>query len=473
VNNARILVVDDEEVVCTSCTLLLSEEGYEVQTSQHPKEGLLMAEQNPYDIILLDRKMPGISGMEFLRRIKEVRPDTEVIIMTGFAEISTAVEATKLGAFDYIPKPFSPDRLLVTVGKALETRELLSENRYLRHELQSRYKFENIVGCSKAMQAVYEVVTQVSATNTTILIRGESGTGKELIARAIHFNSPRKTKRIVAVDCGALHDSLLESALFGHVKGAFTGAVSAKKGLFEVADGGTLFLDEIGHTSLTLQAKLLRVLQERVFTPVGDTQERRADVRLITATNKDLEAMVAEGTFREELFYRLNIVPIDLPPLRKRKEDIPALAMHFLEKTRDQTGCEVSAISPQALRLLVDYDWPGNVRQLENVIHRAVVLAAGPTIVSEQLPAEIRDNSSHATGGVPKTSEELKELKKELREKSVEEVERRFVAEALQRNDWNVRRAAVEVGMQRPNFQALMRKYQITPPRNVHISDDD
>jgi DNA-binding NtrC family response regulator len=459
--------------VCSSCTLLLSEEGYEVQTSQQPKEGLAAAEQNPFDVILLDLKMPGMGGMEFLRRIKEVRPDTEVIIMTGFAEISTAVEATKLGAFDYIPKPFTPDRLLVTVGKALETRELVFENRYLRGELQARYKFENIVGSSREMQAVYQVVSQVSPTNTTVLILGESGTGKELIARAIHFNSPRKTKRIVAVDCGALQDNLLESELFGHVKGAFTGAVSAKKGLFEVADGGTLFLDEIGHTSFSLQTRLLRVLQERVFTPVGGTDERKADVRLIAATNKDLQAMVAEGTFREELFYRLNIVPIHLPPLRKRKEDIPALAMHFLKKTSEESGCDVTAISPQTLRLLVDYDWPGNVRQLENVIHRAVVLSPGPTIVSDLLPPEIRDQVPPSTAHVPKTSEELKEIKKELREKSVEDVERQFVIEALRRNEWNVRRAAIEVGMQRPNFQALMRKYQITLPSGVPLSDEE
>ena len=242
-----------------------------------------MAEQNPYDVVLLDLKMPGMSGMEFLRRVKAVRPDTAVVIMTGFAEISTAVEAIKLGAFDYVPKPLSPDQLVVAVGKAIETQELLSENRYLHRELQSRYKFENMIGRSDAMQAVYDLVARVAATGTTVLIRGESGTGKELIARAIHFNSPRKNMRFVAVDCGSLHDNLLESELFGHAKGAFTGAVAAKKGLFEVADGGTLFLDEIGNTSLMLQAKLLRVLQERVFTPVGDTREhdhrRAADRR--------------------------------------------------------------------------------------------------------------------------------------------------------------------------------------------------
>ena len=469
--NARILVIDDEKVVCQSCYLLLSGEGCEVDTSQNPKEGLVMAEQNPYDLILLDLKMPEVSGMEFLRRIRDFRPDTEVIIMTGFAEISTAVEAIKLGAFDYLPKPFSPDQLIVAVGKAIETREIRAENRYLRRELQARYKFETIVGSSKEMQAVYGLIAQVSVTNTTVLIRGESGTGKELIARAIHFNSPRKNKRFVAVDCGSLHENLLESELFGHVKGAFTGAIAAKKGLFEVADGGTLFLDEIGHTSLMLQAKLLRVLQERVFTPVGDTRERKTDMRLIAATNKDLDAMVAQGSFRGELFYRLNIVPVQVPPLRKRKEDIPALAMHFVRKFREETGCEVFDISPETLRLLVDYDWPGNVRELENVIHRAVVLNCGKTIGSGQLPQEIRENSPSPTVCLPKTSEELKQLKKELRETAVADVERHFVAEALKRNGWNVTRAAADVGMQRPNFQALMRRYHIAIPPNQGASE--
>jgi len=464
-SNARILVVDDEEVVCLSCSRLLSEEGYEVDTSADPKVGLAMAEEHPYDVILVDLKMPEIGGMEFLRRVKNIRPDTEVVIMTGFAQISTAVEAIKLGAFDYVPKPLSPDQLVVTIGKTLETREIRSENRYLHSQLQSRYKFENIVGSGKAMQEVYDLVARLAATNTTTLVRGESGTGKELIARAIHFNSSRKTMRFVAVDCGALHESLLESELFGHVKGAFTGAISTKKGLFEVAEGGTLFLDEVGNTSVMLQAKLLRVLQEQVFTPVGHTQERKTDVRIIAATNRDLAEMVAGGSFREDLYYRLNIVTIEVPPLRKRREDIPALVMHFLSKYREESGSEVSEISPEALRMLVDYAWPGNVRELENVIQRAVVLANGKTITSEQLLPEIQGDTPRLTFKVPRTSEELKQRKKQLREKAVEEVERRFVTKALERNGWNITHAAADVGMQRPNFQALMRQHRIAPPR--------
>jgi DNA-binding NtrC family response regulator len=392
--------------------------------------------------------------------------------MTGFAQISTAVEAIKLGAFDYIPKPLSPDQLIVTVGKALEAQEMRSENRYLRRELESRYKFENMIGRSREMQAVYDLIARVSTTSTTVLIHGESGTGKELIARAIHFNSPRKTMRFVTVDCGALHDNLLESELFGHAKGAFTGAISAKKGLFEVADGGTLFLDEIGNTSVMLQAKLLRVLQERVFTPVGATQEQKTDVRLIAATNKDLGEMVTQGTFRDDLFYRLNIVPVEVPPLRKRREDVPALAMHFLKKFREETGCDVSEIAPDALSLIVDYDWPGNVRELENVIHRAVVLARGNSIVSGQLPPEIRDVASRMTVLIPRTSGELKQRKKELRERAVDEVERRFVAEALKRSEGNVTRAAAEVQMQRSNFQALMRKHGVGSAASQFADED-
>ncbi len=466
--DARILIVDDEEVVCRSCALLLSEEGSQVDTFHDARQGLAAAEQTSYDVILLDLKMPVLNGMELLRRIKGVRPDVEVILMTGYAEISTAVEAIKLGAFDYVPKPFDPNQLTVCVRKAVETHRIRAENRYLRSELQSRYKFENIVGNSREMQSVYEMVTQVCGTNVTVLIRGESGTGKELVARAIHFNSPRKNMRFIGIDCGALHENLLESELFGHVKGAFTGAVTAKKGLFEVADGGTLFLDEIGHTSFALQAKLLRVLQERVFTPVGDTRERRADVRLIAATNKDLDAMVKEGSFREELFYRLNIVPVVLPPLRNRREDIAALASHFIRKFCDENNrTAVPTLSTEALQLMMDYSWPGNVRELENAIQRAVVLTSGETITADRLPAAVRTASVVSNVSVPRSSKELKAVKKQLREQAVEEVERRFVIEALRRSGGNVSRAAADVGMLRPNFQALMRQYHLSTPTDI------
>lgn len=458
---SRILVVDDEEIVCLSCDSVLSAEGHEVVTTQDPHHGLKLLEQELFDVALVDLKMPSIDGLEFLRRAKDSCPDLVVTVMTGYADVTTAVEAMKSGAFDYVPKPITPDQLAVIIGRALDARELVSENRYLRRELQAKYHFENIVGNSSAMQQVYELIERVSDSNATVLIQGESGTGKELIARAIHFNSPRKDRRFVAVDCGALHANLLESELFGHVKGAFTGAVTTKKGLFEVADGGTLFLDEISNTSLALQSKLLRVIQERVFVPVGDTKEYHTDIRLIAATNADLVAEVARGTFREDLFYRLNIVPIHLPPLRERREDIPDLVQFFLRKHRKRETDEPLAISAETLSLLVDYDWPGNVRQLENVVQRAVILARGTTIEPELLPAEIRSSSVCLRHEVPKTSDQLKEQKKILRQRSVEEIERLFTLEALRRNDWNVTRAAADVGMQRPNFQALMRKYHI------------
>ncbi len=451
--HATILVVDDEEVVCESCTLLLSEQGHEVQSSQDPSKGLALAQQHPFDAVLVDLKMPDLDGMSFLRQLKDVQPDTEVIVMTGFAEIATAVEAIKLGAFDYVPKPFNPDQLVLIIQKALSARAMRAENRYLRRELQSRYKFETIIGSSRAMQDVFDVISHVSTSNASVLIRGESGTGKELVARAIHFNSPRKSARFVAVDCGSLHENLLESELFGHAKGAFTGAISTKKGLFEVADGGTLFLDEIGNTSLLLQSKLLRVLQERVFIPVGDTKEHKTDIRLIAATNRDLEAMVASGEFRQELFYRINIVPVLLPALRDRKKDIPALAMHFLTKFWEEMGGQAATISPDALDLLVHYAWPGNVRELENVMHRVAVLSNEPTITPAQLPAEIRDSPATSSWAVPTSSQELKERKRELRIAAVAEIERRFVLQALERNDWNIARAAADVDMQRSNFQ--------------------
>ncbi len=461
---ASILIVDDEEIVCESCSLLLSEQGHEVHTSRDPKMGLALAQQHPFDVVLVDLKMPDLDGMSFLRQLKDLQPDTEVIIMTGFAEFTTAVEAVKLGAFDYVPKPFNPDQLVLIIKKALDARELRAENRYLRRELQSRYKFETIIGSSPAMRAVFDLISHVSASSASVLIRGESGTGKELVARAIHFNSPRKGARFVAVDCGALHENLLESELFGHAKGAFTGASSAKKGLFEVADGGTLFLDEIGHTSLLLQTKLLRVLQERVFTPVGDTRERKTDIRLIAATNKDLDAMVANGEFRQELFYRINIVPITLPALRQRKEDIPVLAIHFLAKFRDEMGGPPAAISHEALDLLLNYDWPGNVRELENVMHRVAVLSNEATVAPTQLPPEIRESSASSALPIPTTSQELKQRKRQLRAAAVEDIERGFILQALERNGWNIARAAADVDMQRPNFQALMRRYRIVKP---------
>jgi len=366
-----------------------------------------------------------------------------------------------MGALDYIPKPFTPEELIVVVEKALEKKKLIFENIYLHKELEAKYSFENIVGNSPKIQEVFKFIRKVAPTNSTVMIYGESGTGKELIARAIHFNSQRKNKPFLTVDCGVLSQDLLESELFGHIKGSFTGAVVTKPGLFEVADGGTVFLDEIGDINPIIQGKLLRVIQEQEFLPVGGVQNKKVDLRFIVATNKNLEELVNEKMFREDLYYRLNVVSITIPPLRERKDDIPILAYHFLKKFNQEMNKEIKSISVEAMNKLINYEWPGNVRQLENVIERAVVMAESQTIVLEYLPASILGKGADMDTKIPRDSEELKQMKKYLRESAVENVEKMFVLEALNRNDWNVTRTAKEVGMQRTNLQALMRKYNI------------
>jgi len=461
VPNPRILVVDDELIVCESCQRILEEEGYEVEIALSGQEAFVKMKESPFEIVITDLKMPAIDGMDVLKHVRKEYPDTIVIMITGFSTVETAVEAMKLGAFDYIPKPFTPDEVSVVVKKAVEKRSLQIENIYLRQELQEKYGFHNIVGKSKKMQEIYRVIVKVAPTESTVLIYGQSGTGKELIARAIHFNSLRRDKQFVTVDCAVLSENLLESELFGHIRGSFTGAVTTKPGLFEIADGGTVFLDEVGNISLAIQAKLLRVLQEREFTPVGGTKVKKVDIRLIAATNKSLEKMIKEETFREDLYYRLNIVPISLPSLKERQEDIPLLAGHFLKKYSEEMGKTVKGFAPGAMERLLRYPWPGNVRELENVIERSVVMTDGEMVGSEHLILSKEQEKGEVEIEVPFTSDGLKELKKHLRERAVEDVERAFVLNALERNNWNVTKAAEEVGMLRPNFQALMRKYNL------------
>jgi len=319
----RILIVDDEEIVIRSCKRILAGGDFQVDAASNGLEALAKIQEDDYDMLILDIKMPKMNGIEVLQRVKEAHPDIDVIMITGLNQIDTAVKAMKLGAFDYLPKPFDPEELEIVVARAFERRQLLQENVNLKHEVSARYRFENIIGSSPPMQAVYRLVARCAPTNSTVMLRGESGTGKELIARAIHHNSLRKDRPFVTVDCASLSENLLESELFGHVKGSFTGAVSNKKGLFESADGGTLFLDEIGNISISTQAKLLRFIEQREFKAVGDERSRTVNIRLITATNKDLETMVADGNFREDLYYRINIFPIQIPPLRERRDDIP------------------------------------------------------------------------------------------------------------------------------------------------------
>jgi len=469
--SARILIADDEEIVIRSCLRILDGDDYQVEAVQDGREALRKIEENPYDVMILDIMMPNMDGLEVLRRVKETHPNMDVIMITGLSQIDTAVQAMKLGAFDYISKPFEPDELKLVVQRALERRRLLQENLTLKSELSSKYRFENIIGLSPQMQAVYRLIAQCAPTSSTVLITGESGTGKELIARAIHYNSLRKDKPFVAVDCNALSENLLESELFGHVKGAFTSAVVNKKGMFEVAGSGTLFLDEIGNISMSIQAKLLRVLQEREFRAVGDTRTLIANFRLVTATNKDLKAMVAAGTFRDDLYYRINIFPIHAPALRERKGDIPALAYHFLKVFSAELGKKITDISEGALSTLVNYGWPGNVRELENVMHRAAILTSDNVIRQAHLVNIVDSSQPQADLAVPRTGDELKRVKKAAREKSVEEIEKQFVLEALKRNEWNVTKSAEETGMQRPNFQALMKKYTIRVRDTEHDGD--
>ena len=457
---ARILIVDDEDIVLRSCARILAGDAYQVETVPEPSEALRRIDENGYDVVVLDIMMPGIDGLQVLQHVKERHPDVDVVMMTGLSQVQTAVKAMKLGAFDYLPKPFDPDELKMVVDRALERQRLLRENRTLKSEAGSKYRFENIVGASPAMQAVYRLIAQCAPTNCTVLVTGESGTGKEMVARAIHHNSLRKDQPFVAVDCNTLSENLLESELFGHVKGAFTGAVSGKRGVFELANNGTLFLDELGNIPLTTQAKLLRVIQEHEFKAVGDTRTQASNVRLVAATNCDLLAMVADGSFREDLYYRVNVFPIEVPPLRERRDDIPALAFHFLKGFCEELGKPVPRISDGALSLLANHGWPGNVRELQNAIQRAVILAQDDMIRQAHL-ASVLESARKSGLDVPRTGEELKRIKKIARERSVEDIEKLFVQETLKRNVWNVTRSAEAAGMQRANFQALMKKYNI------------
>ncbi|HWU36912.1 MAG TPA: sigma-54 dependent transcriptional regulator, partial [Candidatus Acidoferrum sp.] len=370
----RILVVDDDEVTCNLLEEVLSKEGYTVQKALNGRQAIDQGEKQTYDVVLTDIKMIGVDGMEVLRAYRQKSPETIIIMMTAFGSIETAIRAIKEGAYDYVSKPFKLDEIKLTIHRALEQKRLLEENIHYRQELITKYKLENIVGRSPQMLQVYKTIARVAESRSTVLLMGESGTGKELIARAIHFNSPRGSRPFVAVDCSSLAETLLETELFGHVRGAFTGAVAAKKGLFEEADSGTCFLDEIGDISLATQAKLLRVLQEHEIKRVGGTETIKIDVRIVAATNKNLEELVAEKKFREDLFYRLNVVSIYLPSLRERAEDIPLLADHFLRKFAAQNNKPVSRISAEAMDTLIRHRWPGNVRELENVIERTVVM---------------------------------------------------------------------------------------------------
>lgn len=390
-NQERILVIDDEDVVREIFQRLLKSEGYQADFCSAGEDGLKLAREREYDAVILDVMMNGLGGLGTLQEIRKLDTDTPVIMITAYASLENAIECMKHGAFDYITKPFKNDAVLLAVEKAVKQRSLIRENKQLKSQLKGIYGFENIVGHSEQMRKVFDLVSQVAPSRSTILITGESGTGKELIAKAIHFHSTRSGKQFVVVNSGSLPPDLLESNLFGHLKGSFTGAISSKKGLFEVADGGSIFFDEIGNISLDTQAKLLRVIQEKEFMRVGGVETVHVDVRIIAATNSDLLTQVREVKFREDLYYRLNVISIQLPALRDRMEDVPLLAQHFVQKYCKENEKPPLHITPQALNALMDYAWPGNVRELENVIERAVVLCRTDSITADLLPDTIRD----------------------------------------------------------------------------------
>jgi two-component system, NtrC family, response regulator PilR len=451
----RLLVVDDEESLLDFLTLLFREEGYEVDTASSVGEARELVGRD-YDLCLCDVLMPDGNGLDLLREIKAAERATAVIVMTAYTSTRSAIEAMKAGAFDYVSKPFDVEELKVVCQRALEQAELKVENVYLRRELAQRYTFANIIGKSAKMQAIFALVERVARTGSTVLLAGESGTGKELIARAIHFASPRAPARFLSINCGAMPENLLESELFGHERGAFTGAVREKKGLFQEAHGGTLFLDEIGEMSPPMQVKLLRALQERTVRKVGGTAEEAVDVRIIAASNRDLEQAVAAGDFREDLYYRINVIPLRLPPLRERREDIPLLVDFFLDKYAAQLGVPAKRVSVEAMRALEGYHWPGNVRELENVIERTLALAPGDTLRRDDLPPQVLAPRRGGPGGV-----ELPDDGLEL-EAYLDELRADLMRQALERTGGVQTKAAEMLGMSFRSFRYYAKKAGIT-----------
>ena len=422
----RILIIDDEEVLRDVLQAVLQREGFDVALAGTAEEGLAIVETYEIDLVVLDIMLPVMDGHEALRNIKETNPALPVIIVTAYSSIDGAILAMKNGAFHYIPKPFKNEEVIITVNKALEQRRLARENERLKAELQERYSFANIIGKSETMRKVFETIQLAAPSRSNILILGESGTGKELVAKAIHHGSPRNKNAFVTVNSGSLPPELLESNLFGHVKGAFTGAITSKRGLFEVADGGSIFLDEIGNINLETQAKLLRVIQEKEFMRLGGVETIRVDVRIVAASNADLQHLMRDGVFREDLFYRLNVITITLPPLRRRREDIPLLVSHFLQKYSDENRKKLRVILPETMRIMMDHSWPGNVRELENTIERAVVLSTSDDIGPELLPDYLRSprRLDQLITIVPTTGLALKD--------AVSEYERNMVLQALE-----------------------------------------
>ena len=451
----KILVVDDEQSMREFLDIMLKKEGYKVSLASNGDEVMKYIDKDIFDLVLLDIRMPKMDGIAVLKKIKSTSPETVVIMITAYASADTAIKAMKEGAYDYITKPFKVDEIKLIIKNALEKKHLQKENVLLKRVVRDRYVFDNIIGQSPKMLALYDLLEKVAPTKTNVLITGESGTGKELVAKAIHYNSPRKEKAFVTLNCGAIPEALIESELFGHMKGAFTDAIATKKGLFEMADEGTIFLDEISELPLMMQVKLLRVLQDREFKRVGGTEDIRVDVRIIAATNKDLERAVKEKRFREDLFYRLNVIQIKLPSLRERREDIPVLAAHFLKRYSEELNKNISRISPEALHLLLNYEYPGNVRELQNIIERAVALGTDQELTATNLRSYL-DEQLHTKKGVidleiPNEGIDL--------EKVVEDLERTLLVKALDKTMGIKKKAAELLHINFRSMRYRLEKY--------------
>jgi DNA-binding NtrC family response regulator len=446
--NISILIIDDEAKMGKALRHVLLREGYSVEICDNPQKGLEIFEAGVYHLVLCDLRMPGLSGLDVLDRVKALRPETQVIMMTAYASAETAVDAMKKGAYDYLIKPFAMDELKILIQRCLKEQLLERENERLKDQLQEKFHPANVVSSSKIMDQLLRQAQKVAASSATVLITGESGTGKELLASVIHAASPRAAKPLVTINCGAVSETLLESELFGHKRGAFTGAVENRAGLFETADGGTLFLDEVGEVSPAMQVKLLRVLQSGEFQRVGESNSIKVDVRVLSATNRDLQQMVNDGLFRADLYYRLNVVPLSIPPLRERREDIPDLIEHFLKRYDPDRH---HLFKPATLRLMQEYDWPGNVRELENAVEHAVVLADENEIGVEALPMALRTFA----GQVAETAQQAPRLE----EMTLEEAERIMIRAAMERTNNNMTRAAQELGITRRTMGYRLKKY--------------
>ena len=454
---ARILVIDDDPVILEVITKILKTHGHEVIASPNGTSGIKQLETNSFDLVLTDLMMPDVDGLEVLNHVVSKSPKTKCIILTGYGTIKSSVDSIKKGAFDYITKPITSDELLVVIEKALQFRNLEDENIRLKRELQKKYRHGNLIGTSNAIEKIYELIEKVADTDSTVLISGASGTGKELIARAIHYDSSRSDKPLVVINCGAIPEELLESELFGHEKGAFTGAYKARIGRFEMANGGTIFLDEVGEMSPSLQVKLLRVLQEQKFERVGGTKTIHVDVRIIAATNKNLTMAINKGRFREDLYYRLNVIPIKVPSLKHRKSDIPLLIDFFIKKFQKGKTKSITGLTPEAMDCVVEYDWPGNVRELENMIKRLTILCDNESVIVDDLPEHIQRNSR----SIQQFEDDILEEGLTLDE-AVKDYEKRLILEALEKSNWVKTKAAKILNINRTTLVEKIKKQNLS-----------